>query len=210
MAKQDQTMTAMVQRVRDDGTGFMINMNDNSEQWFKLGQSAVGCPIRGDTVRITYNVSSPKRGYEQYGDTYWCNSWTNTIGATPTSQPYEQKAQELEREVGAVVRSAAATLRDDADAMRRFDTNGSIAMQVCIKAVTEALIANLGAVGHNPQADPLGFLITPAAIATDAELLYETIFVHGGRVADAITGERDIVREDGTMDDAPLPEDTGP
>lgn len=184
MARVDKTMTAMVQTVRKDCTGFMITETDGKDLWFRLGQRSEGCPDKGMVVRIDYNVSP---GNEEYpNDTYWANAWTETRnGGTPTSEPnpYEAKAQEIEQQEEAERRLTAADVfpssHEKPPTVRRFETNDAISMAVCIKAVVEAQVANLGAVGHNPTVDPLALFITSESIASDAEALYQRVFVYG-------------------------------
>ena len=206
MAK-DKTMTAVVLEVLSTREGkpygFKVPMNDGTVQKFTLGLRADGCPKQGMIVRIEFNTQP---GNEEYPDeTYWCNEWTNTNGASLPPDAYERKAQEIDAQEAALGNTMMA--EQPPATIRRFGKEEAIQMEVCIKAVTEALIANLGAVGHNPEADPLGFMITPAAIANDAELLYQTIFVHGGRVAEEAAMN---APEGPPQDAAPLPVNTGP
>ena len=104
MAKVDKTMTAMVLEVLSnrDGKayGFKVPMTDGIIQQFTLGNRAVGCPEQGMIVRIEFNIQPAGEGYEDRGDTYWCNSWVNTNGGTPTSEPnsYETQAQRIEQQ----------------------------------------------------------------------------------------------------------------
>lgn len=197
MAKVDKTMTAMVQTVRKDRTSFMITETDGTEQWFRLGGTADGCPEKGMIVRIGYNVSP---GNDEYPDpTYWCNSWTNTNGSTPTSEPnpYEAKAQEIEQAESAQGAAAAPSGN-----IRRFDTNDAISMAVCIKAVVDAQVSNQSTLASVPDIDPAVFTITPTTIAEDAEMLFQMVFVLGHPQV--------TVSEPVPQDDVPMGEYTGP
>ena len=105
--EKDNEMRVIVASTRKDRTGFktQIGEADGSvhEQWFKLGQSATGCPEMGDDIIVQYNVSPPGAGYEDRGPTYWCNSWMMARSdATPAAQvpvnpAYEQAAADMDR-----------------------------------------------------------------------------------------------------------------
>ena len=170
----DKQITALVQVVSEDKKTFKILMGEGQDQWFRIGGKAFGCPERGMTIRITYNVSP---GNEQYpSPTFWCNTWQDTdspASGTPTSEPnpYEAKAQELE----AVEQAQSAAPAN----IRRFETNESISMAVCIKAVTEGLLGNLAAAVSHPDVDSMSMTVTPESIAENAEALYQAVFVAG-------------------------------
>ena len=182
MAKVDKTMTAMVQTVRKDGTGFMITETDGKDLWFRLGQRSEGCPDKGMVVRIDYNVSP---GNEEYpNDTYWANAWTETRnGGTPTSEPnpYDTQAQRIEQQEEAERRLTAADAFPSSHEkpIRRFETNDSISMAVCIRWVTEAQLGNLAAAVSQPDVDAMAMTITAESIAKHAEELYQRVFVYG-------------------------------
>lgn len=174
----DKTLTARVARVRNDLMGFMVMMGDGSEQWFRLGNRAEGCPDQDMEIRIQYNVSP---GNDEYPDpTWWCNEWVSTRNGaqpeppTPTSEPnpYEAKAQEIE-----AAEQAQGAAPAHSGAIRRFETNESIAMQVCIKAVVEAQMANLSAAVSSQHDEAMTMLLTPEAIAGEAEELYQRVFL---------------------------------
>ena len=175
-------MTAMVQTVRKDLTGFMITETDGKDLWFRMGNRAEGCPEKGQIIRIEYNVSP---GNEEYpNDTYWANGWVTTKnGGTPTSEPnpYEAKAQEIEQQEAAYRQLTGADMGESSHErpVRRFETNDAISMAVCIKAVVETLLGNLAAAVSHPEVDSMALVITPAKIASEAEDLYQRVFVYG-------------------------------
>ncbi len=174
MAKVDKTMTAMVQEVlrnrEGKAYGFKVAMNDGIIQKFTLGQRSEGCPSQGTVVRIQYNVSP---GNEEYPDpTYWCNAWTNTNGGSP-HEVQAERIEQQEADYEPVERTQAQP------PVRRFETNDSISMAVCIRWVTEAQLGNLAAAVSQPDVDAMSMTISPVSIAREAEALYQRVFVYG-------------------------------
>ena len=207
MADEVLTITGYVSSTAKDGGSFQLEAAQghdwdipNSQQWFRIGKDQrsgepnAQCPEWKSTVRVTYNISPGTAKYPNA--TYWANLVTSPNG-TPTSEPnpYEAKAQEIEA-------AEQAYNAAHSGAIRRFETNESIAMQVCIKAVVEAQLGNLSAGVSHPDVDAMSMMITPESIAGEAETLYQLVFVTGP----VLSGAGINVPSQIPQDDAPLPE----